>query len=201
MYSCLHKQVSVPVSAYLLYHAKLSSRWWGSKILLFCGPSTASHVIQQSQARQQHTLCTPSSDNTFIFICEAPRYKELRRCLSSSTSAKGTAGKKKTRPVSGLGRNLFQCNRYFTSIDCPTPTVPTAGKDDVSFRASFLLKAMSQDVEGRGEDGLFSLQLKVHPAERQTLCLRGWFSPRRLLLRREGPAAGSRAACWPPVAV
>lgn len=88
---------------------------------------------------------------------------------------------------------------YFTSIDCTAPTVPTAGKDDVSFRASFLLKAMSQDLEGGREDGLFSLQLKLHPAERQTLCLRGWFSPRHLLLRREGPAAGSRAACWPPL--
>lgn len=48
----LHKQVPAGISAcdsiYLPYHRKLSPRWWCTKVLLFGGPSTASHVIRET---------------------------------------------------------------------------------------------------------------------------------------------------------
>lgn len=46
------------------------------------------------------------------------------------------------------GEEFFPVCRYFSSTDYTTPTVPSAGKDDVSFRASILSKATFQERGG-----------------------------------------------------
>lgn len=115
----------------------------------------------KGQAGPQRVLCAPSSQDTWVSIWEAPRYKDLCCCLSAATSGEGKSRKEnQTCSGSALGKNFF---RYVGTSFPQTARLRQRQVQERMMCASghrFYRKPSSR--RGAGDGGLFALQLKLH---------------------------------------